>query len=268
MPEMSDEIATAQLSVIKPDDVVEVPWDQRPERKIAIVGFTTSRDLAPWKDPSFELWICNNLWKFVPDVWHRLYDLHDDKTIQSDPEHAAYLTQAQKPVVVWRSRPEWPSSISYPKDVVTENLGRYFTNSISWMIAHAIIEGATEIHVYGVDMAQGTEYAAQRPSCEYFLGLAVGMGIRVHVPDTSDLLKANAMYGAEDDSALYAKLNDREQELIQRMTDLQNQLQAANVQFAQLQGALETTRYFKTTWTNPRAQRTGDEQLVPINTEG
>ena len=46
--------------------------------------------------------------------------------------------------------------------------------------------------MYGVDMAQDTllaaEYSEQRPSCEYFIGLAEGAGIRVDIPGGSDLL--------------------------------------------------------------------------------
>lgn len=240
------------------------------EKRIAIVGFTQSKDLAPWGVDGWEIWICNNLWKFCPDQWHRLYDLHDDATIDGDKEHEAFLRgQEQKhhngkpvklgdrPVACFRPRPEWPTSKGYPKDVITDLFGRYFTNSISWMIAHAIAENATELHVYGVDMAQGSEYASQRPSAEYHLGLAAGMGIKVYVPPTSDLLKVSSMYGAEDDSALAAKIKEREKELVERQNVVQGNLQTAQLQLAQLQGALETTRYFGAVWVNPRANRDG-----------
>lgn len=236
-------------------------------KKVAIVGFTNSRNLTPWDDPTFEKWICNNLHKFVPDKWQRCYDLHDDATILKDPEHVAFLQKDQgRPLVVWRPRKEWPSSVGFPKDAVTDTFGRYFTNSISWMIAHAIMENAEEIHVYGVDMAQTSEYGSQRPSCEYFLGLAVGLGIKVYVPPTSDLLKVAAMYGAEDDSALYDKVVEREGELVARMNELNSQLQSmqqqmnhGQLQLASFNGALETTRYFKSVWTNARGGRDGQD---------
>ena len=67
---------------------------------------------------------------------------------------------------------EVPTSMVYPLDAMLKKFGDYFTNSISWMLALAIHEGFEEIHVYGVDMAVDTEYHHQRPSCEYFLGLA------------------------------------------------------------------------------------------------
>lgn len=236
-----------------------------PRKKVAIIGFTESKSLAPWDDPTFEKWICNNLHLFVPDKWQRCYDLHDDKTITSDARHVQFLqTNTEKPVVVWDPRPEWPASVPFPKRQVIETFGRYFTNSISWMIAHAIMENAEEIHIYGVDMAQTSEYGSQRPSCEYFLGLAVGLGIKVYVPPTSDLLKVTAMYGLEDDSAFYAKAVEREAVLAAKMQELQQQLNNGQLQLASFQGALETTRYFKSVWTNARVGSTarGEVQVL------
>lgn len=244
-------------------------------KKVAIVGFTNSMSQAPWGQEGWEIWICNNLWKFTDHRWHRLYDLHDAKTIESDKEHVAFLSGfpqthisgnetslKDRPVYSFYSKPDWKSHVPYPKDQITDLFGRYFTNSISWMIAHAIAENATEIHVYGVDMAQGTEYANQRPSCEYFLGLAAGMGIKVYVPPESDLLKNTTLYGAEDDSALYMKISERERELRQRIGQVESGLNDMQRQLFQLQGALETTNYFKTVWTTPRAERDGGPKEV------
>lgn len=268
-----DEVLAAKQRAKERDLEGWVNWLARPEKKIAIVGFTKSRELAPWDDPSFNIWICNNLWRFCPDKWHRLYDLHDVESIRSDREHEAYLRTTAKPVIVWNPRPEWPASEAYPKEAITASMGRYFSNSISWMVAHAIYEGATEIHVYGVDMAQGGggaagEYASQRPSCEYFLGLAAGRGVKVYVPPQSDLLKVSAMYGVESDSALRIKLEEREKELAERMNQLQGQRGQLEAQLNQIAGALENTKYFKTVWTNPRGQRDGAEAPEALAEKG
>lgn len=253
----AEEIAEAHARAQSRDLEGWVNWLARPEKKVAIVGFTNSRELAPWDDPTFEIWLCNNLHKFVPDRWHRLYDLHDVPTIKSDTEHEAFLRTTKKQVVVWQPQEGWGSAVAFPKDEIVDAFGRYFTNSISWMIAHAIYEGATEIHVYGVDMAQGTEYSAQRPSCEYFLGYAAGRGIQIHVPATSDLLKVSAMYGAEDDTALRIKLDERSKELESRMNMLQQQQQQVRDHLNQCAGALENTRYFRSVWVNAAANRDG-----------
>ncbi len=267
-------------------EVVEA--SSRPEKKIAIVGFTYSRELTPWDDPTWLKWPCNNLWRFLPNTWDRLFDLHDHETINADEDHVKFLRGEEvtkpdgtktkigdKPVLVWKPTVDWPTAYAYPKDAILETFkhlsgGRYLTNSISWMIAMAIAEGATHIAIYGVDMAQGTEYAAQRPSCEYWLGIAEGAGIKVYLPETSDLLKCGSLYGAEDDTFLFTKTKDREKELKARLAALAQQQQMVSQQGQefrdaqnQLMGALETTAYFRTVMTNPRASRDGSAKDAP-----
>lgn len=228
----------------------------QPERKVAIVGFTSSRDEAPWDDPSWEKWICNNLWKFVPEgKWDRLYDLHRNAEIAKDTEHLGYLARCPKPLYVHEPQPEWPTAVRFPREELMAVLGGYFTNSISWMIAHALSEGVTHLSIFGVDLAQGTEYASQRPSAEYFLGIAVGMGVQVYVPETSDLLKTGTLYGVDDDSWMHARLAQREAELVAQMGQVHEQTNQGHLRLAQLQGALEATRYWKGVALSPRGTR-------------
>ena len=267
-----------------------------PGKKVAIVGFTASKDLAPWDQPGWEIWLCNNLWKLSPPQWDRLYDLHESEEIVKDREHDAFLrgqtqkhrdgqkvTLGDRPVYCFEPRKEWPTAVKFPRDEITAKLGNYFTNSISWMIAHALMEihaGAdkqtgqkaqaeyvanSEIHVYGVDMATGGEYAAQRPSCEYLLGIAVGMGIKVYIPPQSDLLKTAAMYGTGGDTPLRAKMEERKTELQARKSAIENQLAQFQTQLAQIVGALETTNYIIDVWTTPRAvsRHGGDDGAPP-----
>ena len=47
-------------------------------------------------------------------------------------------------------------------------------------------------------MGQDTEYATQRPSCEFFLGICVGYGIPVQIDPVSDLLKTDFLYGYDE----------------------------------------------------------------------
>jgi hypothetical protein len=307
---------TKKTEPVEEAAAVEVAVPSRPSAKFAIVGFTFSRELTPWDEEGWTIAPCNNLWRYVPDTWQRLYDLHDHETIESDEEHVKFLrgetvekadgtktTIGDRPVFVWKPKPEWPTAVAFPKDAIIERFGRYFTNSIAWITAHALMEmeamagqfadeqiaaflkeneGAEPLaaalhsainrdvltncalHIYGVDMAQGTEYAAQRPSCEYFLGLAAGMGVQIHVPDTSDLLKCAYLYGVDDDSPLRSKLEDRSKELKARQTALAQQMQMIDQQKAeyiaamnQLAGALETTDYFRGVWLNAAANRDG-----------
>ena len=137
------EVAVAKARAEERDLGGWVNWLARPEKKIAIIGYTPTRDEAPWDDPTFEKWACNNLHMHLrPDQkWDVLFDLHDYKTIAADVPHEAFLRTCDKPLYVWQPRPEWPTSVAYPKQQALDSFGNYFTNSISWMVAAAILEG-------------------------------------------------------------------------------------------------------------------------------
>lgn len=231
----------------------------RPERKIAIIGYTDSRHEAPYGEPGWEMWGLNNLHlQCAPEQmasFTRWYDLHDEATIRADEHHVAWLAKTDLPVLMWAPRPEeWPTSETFPRTDLIDAFGRYFTNSVSWMIAHAILEGATTIGVWGVDMAQSTEYAAQRPSCEYFLGLAAGLGIELRIAETSDLLKTAVLYG-ESDGGLRLKLEQRSQDLGRRLEEIKAELQRLEAARLQLLGAKESNDYIMGVWLQPAARR-------------
>lgn len=231
---------------------------QPTERKVAIIGYTDSRHDAPYGEPGWEMWGLNNLHTQIdPTImgsFTRWYDLHDRKVIESDETHLAWLRQGVLPTYVWNPDPSWPTAVEFPRQQLLDQFGRYFTNSISWMIAHAIMEGATTIGVWGVDMAQSSEYAAQRPSCEYFLGLAAGLGIEVVIADTSDLLKSAVLYG-ESDGGLRAKLESRSQELGARIDQVRAEIDRLQSGLFQLTGAKESNDYIMGVWTQPAARR-------------
>jgi hypothetical protein len=128
------------------------------------------------------------------------------------------------------------------------------------MLAMAMDEGYKEIHLYGVDMANGSEYQDQRPSCEYFIGLARGAGIIVAIPSTSDLLKTPILYGYEEEkqSIMKFKYQTRLKELDQRLIDNEEERTNFLIQQGRLDlikenyfllGAREDTDYFLKQWT-------------------
>ncbi len=104
------------------------------------------------------------------------------------------------------------------------------------MVALAIIENATDIALFGVDMAQSDptvgqngEYEHQRPSCEFFCGFAAGRGCKVWVPKESDLLKCPRLYAFESDNGDNAIKNKA------RKKELKDQLALARANKAKLE---------------------------------
>lgn len=257
-----------------------------PKRKIGIVGFTASRKDAPYDDPEWELWGLNNLWvhddidtsKFA--AW---FDLHDSGTVRSMEAHTKWLEGGAGglPVLMFNPEPAFPTAKAFPHEDCLANFPAYFTNSVSWMTALAIIlintrckelgwePESCEIGIWGIDMADGVdEYAKQRPSCEFFLGVALGMGIPIHIAETSDLLKTAMQYGLEN-SPLIAKMREqitehetvmatlqshhtaKQQELATYTEQKTSEIRYVEAQLNTHNGALSALRLLVGTWAPP-----------------
>ena len=114
------------------------------------------------------------------------------------------------------------------------------------MIAMAIYEGFDVIHLYGVDMAVGSEYEKQRPSCEFWMGVAKELGIKLYIPDQSDLLKCLCVYGRSTKMEPFVlKMNDRKKfqtaqvdKINEEITRRQNEIQSLTATKFQYQGSL------------------------------
>jgi hypothetical protein len=241
--------------------------------KICIVGFADSKRHAPWQDTSWSFWGVNDLYAHVPRV-DVIFEIHHTMNMgnRRNPDHEKVLAGGGKrgtgfeigapltPIFVQTARPEWPTSISFPRDKVMEELGSdYFTNSVSWMIALAILElteikkvngrdqrvakPGTALSVCGVSMAADSEYVQQRPNVEYWVGRAESLGIEVYVPDDAHILKAATLYGYDTSSPLRVRLQaDKVQmqeqtiQLMQKQGQLQSELQMVQSQLEHIRG--------------------------------
>lgn len=240
---------------------------QKTKKKVAIVGFApSSRDLAPFNDPDWEIWGLNDVYQFIPrwDVWFQLHEMkwfypEVDESVR-DKNHYGWLKEQTKPVYMVDQFPEIPACIKYPKDEMVAKYGDYFCSSVSWMLALAIEMGYETIGVWGIDMAVSTtedEYSRQRPSCEYFLGIAQGKGIEVIIPRQSELLKTKTLYGFE-----WEKSDTFSRKMLLHKKELQGQLAGFQQKKAEAQqtiamcdahinytsGAIENNNYVMTNW--------------------
>ena len=247
----------------------------RRHRKVSIMGFAPSsmEDVRyVWDDPDMEVWPLNQMYLAFPAIvekatrWVQIHPKHSyERNVARDHSHHEWLSKQNTfPIYMIERMSDVPMSVKWPKNYLMEVCGTdYFTNSISWMLALAYAEsieclkrtgelGFTDIHIFGVDMAQSdeidSEYAEQRPSCEYFIGLCRGAGMKVHIPDKSDLLKTMWLYPYEDNSPFRTKMEARRVELRQRMIELSNQEEAVKAQRNSLGGAIENIHYTKRCW--------------------
>lgn len=242
--------------------------EPRQRSKVAIVGFTTHQRYAPWADESYELWGLNDLHgmveQYAPGIFAkqperiRWFQLHRDDAGQfhgvRDPNHRAFLQFAHPfPIYMWNHHDEFPASVPFPlHDILTKPVlphGKpiseeaYYNNSISYMIALAILEGFKEIAVFGVDMAiEGvhgqSEYGHQRPSVEYFIGVARGLGINVVLHEESEICKCAFLYGYDNTMYIRRKWLARAEHLQAQLMDATNDYEAIKRNLHEIRGAI------------------------------
>lgn len=239
------------------------------KERVAIVGCASSKDMAPYGDDSWEFWGVNNLFLTMPKVkWSRWFEIHEftrdpagnwirrgknDFRGQPVNDYVKGLLTLKCPIYMQRHWPEIPNSVPYPLAEVKRRFGNYLTNTVSIEICLALMEGFKEIGIWGVDMAVGSEWQNQRPSCEYFIGLAEGMGVKVIIPDEADLLKTRFIYGFEEpkEAAWRKKCADTLKHIDRQINDARVQQQNARDKEMQGIGARTAVVEMDKIWSNP-----------------
>jgi len=236
---------------INPEPVA--PVEPKKPLKIALIGTApSSRHLAPFNDPEWTIWACSpgnqgNIPRV--DAW---FEVHSNLLW---PECEAY----GKPYIEWLKQQTFPiymqdqrlipHAISLPIQELVTEFGKYFfTSSFAYMLAMAIKAGASEIALFGIDMASKDEYILQRPGGHYFMQEAAKRGIKVSVPFESDLAQPPALYAYDDSTPFGRKYYVREKELTDRITTMVAERDKLNHGITFLQGALEDMNYWRSIW--------------------
>lgn len=160
--------------------------------KIAIVGGSpVSRHLAPFDDKEWQIWGLGNQIDFYDDKRINLiFEIHENLEEHEDPQkYMEYLARQGIPLVVSNNCSDFGEV--FPYEEANKLLdGEYLTSSPAYMMAYAILKGATDIGIYGVEMAlDDHEYFKQRTAMYAWIGYAKGLGIKIHIPDESSLFK-------------------------------------------------------------------------------
>jgi hypothetical protein len=186
-------------------------------KTVALVGtHPITREKAPFHDPSVDIWIFNgqSTMDWCPRA-SAVFDIHppDDifRRAQEDLKFGEWLhSEKDVPFYTPHITPNCPGNIVYPlEDVIStllpnfkrgEQINRYFTSGPCYAIALAIFHGYTRIEMYGIEMENNTEYIYQRDGIGLWLGIAVGRGIEVVLPEQSMIFYA-PLYGFEMDAS-------------------------------------------------------------------
>lgn len=178
-------------------------------RKIAIVGFApSSREEVKNLPDDVEIWGMNDAHSFLENA-SRWFQIHEQDMIDGTGDNAAklrltmgsgdhwkWLTETEIEVYMIETHPDIPASVRYPIEDVWpwKDIPPYLTSSVAYMLALAVAGDVNEIHLYGVDLSMCIEYHEQKACVEFWIGIAMERGIKVHWPDSSGLLFA-PLYG-------------------------------------------------------------------------
>lgn len=182
----------------------------RPRRtKLALIGFEEANlRSAPYDDESYEVWGLNmgnrmgimhdSVGRFRADRW---FDVHP-----FEPQSAldmAWINQCPTPIYLPTVFGTNPNALAYPlreiEDYFREihGIGPYWASSFAYAVALAIFEGFETIGLFGINLHWGRERIVERGNLEFWIGLAIGVGIKIEMSPGCRLLTHPARYGFE-----------------------------------------------------------------------
>ena len=188
-------------------------------RTVRIYGSARNvREAPPGPDGS-EVWLsnspstvqvrCPRAMKF----WTRWFNLHSHKhMVGTYPAgYSYYATGAEgRPVYLQKVQPDVPTSVTFPREAIqrafatAKGPNRYFTCSVCWLIAFAILEGFERIELWGFELRDtkpGQAFEFERPCFAYWIQMARDRGVEVVYQDAiAQLYKAGKMIPGDPDT--------------------------------------------------------------------
>lgn len=190
---------------------------------IIILGTASTLHSTQWDLENYDYWAC------APVITHRptkesqpyayqhridaVFEMHNSdywttiierlyKYVKHNPDVKIYMQEenAQIKNCVKYPLSEVQGFINHPR------MRNYFTSTIAYMIALAIERGYKLIECYGIHMSsEEEEYSLQRECVSTLLGFAWGKGIDFWLPEQSEVMKSNHLYGYEQDKGIVLK---------------------------------------------------------------
>ena len=194
---------------------------KRQSDKVAIIGSSTyslSRfltDRENFKD--YEVWGLNNLFSLAtnPTRWfeiHRIWQPKGAKYWLRRGKPQQYVDGKRKPVIYYllklhelnvpvymhEKNPLIKQSTEFPfLECLNSFPYQYFTCTMAWQMALAILMGFKRIELHGMEVGDYWERRYQKPCLTFWMGLAIGKGIDVRTSLDSQLLRGPFLYGFE-----------------------------------------------------------------------
>jgi len=153
--------------------------------------------------------------KFRPDY---LFEIHGQDIFERRPIYYDQLLKTDIPIICQHGGFGFQNPIVYPlNEIILKFSSKYFTQTLSYIIALALFLGYKKLWFYGFNMMIFHDWIL-RQSAEYWFGRVQQAGVEVHLEPTSDLLKCK-LYGYEANNELSMQFSDARQKLINKAYD-------------------------------------------------
>lgn len=229
----------------------------REKKKLCILGTASTMKEAPFEDDDYEFWGVSGLLGSADcKKLDRIFEIHPWYEVRSMLPLLQTMEESNAPIYMQEVQEEVPRSVKFPRDEVAEMFKLdvmgdhlYVTNTITWMILLGIYEGYTDFNLFGVHMAHDMEYAYQRASCSWALGIIhgymlAGKDYRIHLPDESELMHAQYEYGYGQPTKLMMQMDMRRKRFAMGLTQVQGDMQKLERQRWKTEGAMEETAHW------------------------
>lgn len=188
--------------------------------------YGTARNLrhTPPCPRDVEVWLANGpatislrLRRSIDDEWTRFFNLHSKAHIMGTyPSGWHYYQRNAKgrPVYLQKADPEVPTSVAFPRKELQQFFAtakgpmRYFTCTVTWLIALAIYEGFERIELWGFELSDKprSTHTFERPCFAYWVQRARDHGITVSYQDEIAALYAAGKMPVGDPDLYEGKL--------------------------------------------------------------
>ena len=227
------------------------------KKKLCIVGTASSMPQAPFDDEEYEIWGVSGLLGAEKCTrLDRIFEIHPWYEVRSMLPLLAEMENSDAPIYMQEVHEEVPRSVALPHDELMERFHLdvmgdhlYVTNSITWMILLGIYEGYTDFSLYGVHMAHDMEYAYQRASCSWALGIIHGFILdgkdyQLYLPEESELMHAQYEYGYGQPTKLMMAIEFRRRRLEMGKTQIDKEIEEKIKSKQHTEGAMQEATYW------------------------
>lgn len=170
-------------------------------KSVQILGMAANLALTPSPSLSEEVWCSNNprgyrvKYPTALKTWTHWFNLHSSEHIRKTyPQGYLWYQQQDKPILLRDGHDLLiETSLQFPSTQIQEYFAhegkpfRFFTCSLTWQLAYALISGFDKVSLFGFELKRDHQYDFERPCAAYWVQRLRNSGVDVYLPPDVDL---------------------------------------------------------------------------------